>query len=251
VFDGNETFVIDFSKKKIINFIEKFPNVKVFYKGPSKKTSDPQEECEEKQMFSQIMMKKVSYFTNYDDFLKIFYSEEEFKEYKEYESSQIIYKFFPSHLEKDFTFLKFWLKRKEFKSPIILKGKVVTGFQRGSRQLGVPTANLELTKQNSETIIDMLSGVYIGKGNFLSNNEKNENIDLNKTYKCVLSIGWNPYFDNSQKTIEVFIIDYDGENFYNEELEISITSFIRTEANFENFGELVTAIAYDIVQANR
>jgi len=80
--------------------------------------------------------------------------------------------------------------------------------------------------------------------------KKNSEIDLEKEYKCVLSIGWNPYYDNSFKTIEVFIIDYEGENFYNEELEISINSFIRTEANFENFGELVTAIAYDIIQAN-
>ena len=28
---------------------------------------------------------------------------------------------------------------KQFKNPIIISGKVVTGFQRGSRQLGIPT----------------------------------------------------------------------------------------------------------------
>jgi len=246
----NDNFLIDFSKKRIISLIEKLPNTKIFYKPPGKKVFDPQEEFEEKEMYSQIMMKKVPYYTTYDEFLNLFYSAEEYKDYKEFETSEIVHKFFPSYLHKEFAFLKYWSKSKIFKVPILLRGKVVTGFQRGSRQLGVPTANLEMTKENGVKIIDMLSGVYIGKGTFLSNDQSNANIDTNKTYKCVLSIGWNPYFDNSLKTIEVFVIDYEGENFYNEELEISITSFIRTEANFENFGELVTAITYDIIQAN-
>jgi len=249
-FDQGDNFVIDFSRKTIIKLIDKLPNMKLFYKSPGKKAFDPQEEFEEKEMYSLIMMRKIPYYSNYDDFLQVFYSAEELSAYKDYEASEIIHKFFPSYLEKNFAFSKYWSIKKKFKNPIILKGKVVPGFQRGSRQLGVPTANLEMTKENSDKISDMLSGVYIGKGTFLSNIDKNANIDTNKQYKCVLSIGWNPYFENSLKTIEVFIIDYEGDNFYNEELEISISSFIRTEANFENFGELVTVITYDIIQAN-
>jgi len=250
LFSENENYVIDFSTRKIIGFVNRFPNFKLFYKSPSKKTFDPQDESNEKEMYSHLMIKKISFFTNYEEFLMSFYTEEEYKSYKNYESNQVIFKFCPTYLTKDFDYIKYWSKMKEFKTPIVLSGKVVTGFQRGSRQLGVPTANMEMNKQNSERIIDMLSGIYVGKGHFKSNLEKNPGIDLEKEYKCVLSIGWNPYYDNSLKTIEVYIIDYEGENFYNEELEISINSFIRTEANFENFGELVTAITYDIIQAN-
>lgn len=110
-------------------------------------------------------------------------------------------------------------------------------------------ANIEMTNKNSDLIEDMLSGIYVGPCKFLTNKSNNQNINTNKKYKGVLSIGWNPFYDNEVKTIEVFIIDYQGDNFYDEELEISINSFIRTEANFENFGELVTAITYDIIQA--
>ncbi len=66
-------------------------------------------------------------------------------------------------------------------------------------------------------------------------------------YKSVLSIGYNPYFDNSCKTLEVFLIDYEGEDFYDSECLLTIEGFVRNEAAFENFSELVTAINYDII----
>jgi len=107
-----------------------------------------------------------------------------------------------------------------------------------------------MTTINNEKINNLLSGIYVGFCKFETNNLGNIEIDIKRSYKAVMSIGWNPYFDNAVKTIEVFIIDYEGDNFYDEELQISITSFIRTEANFENFGELVTAITYDIIRAD-
>jgi FAD synthase len=107
-----------------------------------------------------------------------------------------------------------------------------------------------MTNENIAITNHLLSGVYFGSCKFLSNQSGNQNINLDKTYKYVLSIGWNPYYENEIKTIEVFIIDYVGDTFYEEVLEIDINYFLRTEANFENFGELVTAITYDIVQAN-
>lgn len=108
-----------------------------------------------------------------------------------------------------------------------------------------------MTTKNKGKVSEMLSGIYVGYCKFETNKQSNLLINMNKSYKGVMSIGWNPYFDNAVKTIEVFIIDYEGDNFYDEELEISISSFIRTEANFENFGELVTAITYDILQADK
>jgi FAD synthase len=107
-----------------------------------------------------------------------------------------------------------------------------------------------MTEENIAITNQMLSGVYFGLCKFLSNKSGNPKINLNNSYKYVLSIGWNPYYENEVKTIEVFIIDYIGDAFYEEVLEIDVNYFLRTEANFENFGELVTAITYDIIQAN-
>ncbi|KAH8857968.1 Riboflavin kinase [Schistosoma japonicum] len=69
-------------------------------------------------------------------------------------------------------------------------GKVVHGFGRGSKQLGIPTANLE------EFIVDQIpdsvkNGIYFGWAK------------LNNTpvYKMVMSIGWNPYFKNAKRSM--------------------------------------------------
>ncbi len=107
-----------------------------------------------------------------------------------------------------------------------------------------------MTEENIKITNQLLSGVYFGSCKFLSNKSGSQNINLDRSYKYVLSIGWNPFYENEVKTIEVFIIDYNGDTFYEEVLGIDINYFLRTEANFENFGELVTAITYDILQAN-
>ncbi len=125
-------------------------------------------------------------------------------------------------------------------NPFHIEGKVVPGFKRGSKLLGVPTANIETKEKFSH----IQTGVYYGPFRFL-------NYGIEKTYAGVLSIGYNPYFDNNCKTIEVFLIDYEGEDFYDREVELTIEGFIRTEASFENFSELVTAITYDIIISNQ
>ncbi len=109
--------------------------------------------------------------------------------------------------------------------------------------MGVPTANIEILSKeddNKNILKSLLNGVYFGKYQFI--NSKDEAI-----YKSVLSIGYNPYFDNSFKTLEIFLIDYEGEDFYDSECQVSIEGFVRNESAFENFSELVTAINYDII----
>ena len=61
------------------------------------------------------------------------------------------------------------LKRPEYKLwPVGLKdvsvkveGAVVHGFGRGSKQLGVPTANIEMTKDNLRLLEDVVPGIYM------------------------------------------------------------------------------------------
>lgn len=69
-----------------------------------------------------------------------------------------------------------------------------------------------MSDTNKEITKDLIPGVYTAIGQFIDSNGK---LDQEKLYKCALSIGWNPVYDNVEKTIEVFIIDYDkSEDFY-------------------------------------
>ena len=77
-----------------------------------------------------------------------------------------------------------------------------------------------------------------------------KNIEKKNCYKSVLSIGYNPFFNNKSKTIEVFLIDYDGDDFYEDEVSLLIDGYSRSEENFANLSELVTTITYDIILFN-
>lgn len=68
---------------------------------------------------------------------------------------------------------------------LVLEGKVVRGFQRGSTEIGCPTANLEMTEVNVSKTLDVVPGVYMGL--CLLNN---------KWFKAACSVGWNPCYDN-------------------------------------------------------
>lgn len=77
-----------------------------------------------------------------------------------------------------------------------------------------------------------------------------------REYLCAMSIGWNPVYDNAEKTIEAFLIhDFAGEEFYGADLALNVQSFIRAEALFADFDTLIQAIQCDIqsviVTANR
>jgi FAD synthase len=133
---------------------------------------------------------------------------------------------------------------------VTITSKVVNGFKRGSKMLGVPTANLEINNENKDKVNQLINGVYYGHMSFNTNVKDIKGIDINKTYKAVLSVGYNPHFDNKEKTIEVFLIDYNGDDFYDEIATLKIEGYIRSEAQFEDFSELVTSISYDIAIAD-
>lgn len=124
-------------------------------------------------------------------------------------------------------------KAKQFlgRSPFII-GKVISGDARG-RTLGYPTANLELDK----TLVTPSDGVYAVHVNLAG-------ID----YKALANIGYNPTFSNTDRRLEVFILDFQG-NLYGEELTVSFLGRLRDEIAFTNLDALKTQIAKDIIEA--
>ncbi|KAI9071766.1 hypothetical protein K1719_046267 [Acacia pycnantha] len=118
--------------------------------------------------------------------------------------------------------------------PWCIAGPVIKGFGRGSKDLGIPTANLS-TEGYSDLLMEHPAGVYFGWAGLSSRG----------VYKIVMSIGWNPYFNNEEKTIEPWLLHDFKEDFYGEELRLVIVGYIRPEANFPSLESLVAKIHED------
>ncbi|EGI68145.1 Riboflavin kinase [Acromyrmex echinatior] len=67
----------------------------------------------------------------------------------------------------------------------------------------------------------------------------------------VVSIGWNPYYKNEKKSMEVHLLHKFQRDLYGEELKIIISGYIRPEKDFSSLDELVTEIKNDIAIAER
>ena len=68
----------------------------------------------------------------------------------------------------------------------------------------------------------------------------------NQKLRTALSIGWNPSYDNTQRTIEAYILEEFENDFYGEELRIEVTHYIRAESNYVALDHLIMAIHNDI-----
>ncbi len=96
-----------------------------------------------------------------------------------------------------------WQNVYKLKEPIELTSEIVHGFGRGGKKLGIPTANLDMTPEIQEKLADFVSGVYYGLAEFMPSpqvEKTNEELELSKKHPMVMSIGFNPYFNNKYKT---------------------------------------------------
>ena len=133
-------------------------------------------------------------------------------------------------------------------SPAVrLGGPVVRGFGRGSKTLGVPTANLDVAPINKES--DALApGIYFGWAGLRGNaNDANSPSIENVIAPMVMSIGWNPFFDNATKTVEPWLLRDFGKDgdFYGRELRLAVLGYVRQEADFASLEALVERIHRD------
>ncbi|OMJ22770.1 Riboflavin kinase [Smittium culicis] len=120
--------------------------------------------------------------------------------------------------------------------PIFLTSKVIEGFGRGGKQLGIPTANMTEDVVNS-VLQSAPNGIYFG----LAKTEFEK-----KVRPMVMSLGWNPYFKNEKLSGEVHIIHNYQSDFYGTQLKVVILGFIRPEADFVDIETLVAEIQRDI-----
>jgi riboflavin kinase/FMN adenylyltransferase len=113
-------------------------------------------------------------------------------------------------------------------------GRVVAGKGRGAKVLGVPTANLV-----SENDLLPSCGIYavwvIKDGHRLPG---------------VANIGTCPTFDNQELTLEVHLLDFNGD-LYGEMLQVEFVSRLRDEQRFSSIDELAAQIRADMTEARQ
>ncbi|KAJ4371664.1 riboflavin kinase [Didymella sp. IMI 355093] len=167
--------------------------------------------------------------------------------------------------------------------PLKLRGPVIKGFGRGSKELGIPTANIPLSGLSINGHSDLDSGIYYGfctldhstipssstsvpsatdDTSVPSKSSSHAVADLEYTsttassgrspvYPTVLSIGYNPYYKNTTRSIEIHILANFDSDFYGAELSLIILGFIRPEYDYVSKDALVEDIREDIRIARR
>ena len=149
------------------------------------------------------------------------------------------------------------------KLPIRFISKVVRGFGRGSSELGIPTANLsrEETISSIANYDDLPCGIYWGFARILNPNSEAKGL----VYKTAVSIGFNPYYHNTTKTVEPHLIaptDIPNRtksscqetilnDFYDQSIRVTLVGYLRPELPFDGLENLIKAIKNDIGNAEK
>ncbi|KAM0723716.1 hypothetical protein Q7P37_000706 [Cladosporium fusiforme] len=127
--------------------------------------------------------------------------------------------------------------------PLRLDGKVIKGFGRGSKELGIPTANIPisgLSVGGNETIA---SGVYYGWAGLSASAAIGPSPAV---FPMVMSIGWNPFYKNTVRSVEVHIMHSFAQDFYGSHMNLVILGFIRPEYDYVSVESLVEDIRTDM-----
>ncbi|MBO5059745.1 MAG: riboflavin biosynthesis protein RibF [Clostridia bacterium] len=111
-----------------------------------------------------------------------------------------------------------------------VSGVVEKGFGNG-RKMGFPTANVAY---NFEKLLPP-DGVYRGSV-------------LGKS--AVINIGKNPTFDAKERTLEVHLVDFDGD-LYDEQIDVQLYEKLRDDIKFETVDELIKQIEQDIEKVRK
>jgi riboflavin kinase / FMN adenylyltransferase len=115
-----------------------------------------------------------------------------------------------------------------------IEGVVRNGDKRG-RELGYPTANMELGDYQRPRY-----GIYAVRVTLEDGSE----------HPGVASLGIRPTFDPPQELLEAHLFDFDGE-LYGRMIEVALHAFIRDEKRFDDVGALVAHMKRDEAAARQ
>jgi riboflavin kinase / FMN adenylyltransferase len=114
-----------------------------------------------------------------------------------------------------------------------IEGEVVHGARRGQK-IGFPTANLSTANE-----LIPAYGVYAVLASVNG-----------RRVKGVASIGVRPTFDSGPVSVEVYLLDFEGD-LYGEQMEVSFVKRLRGEKKFADAEALVRQIRKDVNEAEQ
>jgi riboflavin kinase/FMN adenylyltransferase len=122
--------------------------------------------------------------------------------------------------------------------PYFLEGTVVHGDKMG-RQLGYPTANLQLPDERKLIPAEGIYAVRVTLGN-----------DPDTVLKGVMSIGTRPTFNGTDLRLEVHLFDF-NRDIYDQHLRVEFIDYIRASQKFDNVDALIAQMDKDSEKAKQ
>jgi riboflavin kinase/FMN adenylyltransferase len=116
-----------------------------------------------------------------------------------------------------------------------MEGEVVHGEKRG-RQLGYPTANMDVTGLHLPKY-----GVYAVRVSILSGTQQGQYIGAS-------SLGVRPMFGVNKPNLESFLFDFTGD-LYGHHISVALIEYLRPELKFDGVPSLLVQMEKDCLQA--
>ncbi|MGZ4567297.1 MAG: bifunctional riboflavin kinase/FAD synthetase [Blastococcus sp.] len=114
-------------------------------------------------------------------------------------------------------------------------GVVVRGYRRG-RAMGYPTANVETAPFTAIPADGVYAGHLVTRDQDGLSRER---------FPAAISVGTNPTFQGSRRTVEAFLLDYEGD-LYGEHVGVEFTQRLRPMTAFADVDQLMAAMAKDV-----
>ncbi|WP_327698049.1 bifunctional riboflavin kinase/FAD synthetase [Streptomyces sp. NBC_00459] len=114
--------------------------------------------------------------------------------------------------------------------PHRVEGIVVRGAQRG-RELGFPTANVETLPHTAIPADGVYAGWLHADG---------------EEMPAAISVGTNPQFDGTERTVEAYAIDRVGLDLYGLHVAVDFLAFVRGQAKFDSLDALLVQMSEDV-----
>ncbi|MGH8877757.1 MAG: bifunctional riboflavin kinase/FAD synthetase [Stackebrandtia sp.] len=120
--------------------------------------------------------------------------------------------------------------------PHRLSGLVVRGADRGGTQLGFPTANL----RHSPHAAVPADGIYAGYLHWAGSGPR----------AAAISVGTNPTFSGTDRTVEAYLLDFDGD-LYGEPVDLDFVTRLREQRTYESLPPLIAQIEADVADTRK
>ena len=125
--------------------------------------------------------------------------------------------------------------------PHRLEGVVVRGDRRG-RELGFPTANLLHSRYAAVPADGIYAGWFLRRPSGGDSQEP-----LTERHPAAISIGTNPTFSGTQRRVEAYLLDFDGD-LYGEYVAVEFIARLREQRTYQEIEALVAQMGQDVAE---